>query len=103
VLSVASQAHALTGTLCISAKLNGALKLRATGTCKTTEIQLGSFDGTTLQFSGINVQVVSGSGITDGAVNGKGNLIVGYNELGRCNVGGGACNTDVDCLVVSAK
>jgi hypothetical protein len=35
--------------------------------------------GTTLQLSGINVQIVSGSGATDGAVNGRGNLIVGYN------------------------
>jgi hypothetical protein len=78
--SAASQAHAITGAICISAKLNGSLKMRATGVCKTTEIQLGSFDGTTLQFSGINVQVVSGSGATDGAVNGKGNLIVGYNK-----------------------
>jgi hypothetical protein len=76
----ASQAHAITGAICISAKLNGSLKMRATGVCKSKEIQLGSFDGTTLQFSGINVQVVSGSGTTSGPVNGKGNLIVGYNE-----------------------
>lgn len=34
-----------------------------------------------IQFSGVNVQIVSGSGATDGAVNGLGNLIVGYNEL----------------------
>jgi len=87
--SVASQAHALTGAICVSAKLNGSLKLRATGICKTTEVQLGSFDGTTLQFSGINVQVVSGSGATNGAVNGKGNLIVGYNEgtMGQTRTG----------------
>jgi len=77
----ASSAHALTGAICVSAKLNGSLKLRASGTCKAgKEIQLGSFDGTTLQFSGINVQVVSGAGTTDAAVNGKGNLIVGYNK-----------------------
>jgi hypothetical protein len=72
-------AHAVTGALCIKNTLNGSLKLRATGTCKSSEIQIGSFDGTTLQFSGINVQVVSGSGATSGTVNGKGNLIVGYN------------------------
>jgi hypothetical protein len=54
--------------------------MRPTGICKSSEIQIGSFDGTTLQFSGINVQVVSGSGATDGALNGKGNLIVGYNK-----------------------
>jgi hypothetical protein len=34
----------------------------------------------TLTFSGMNVQVVSGSGTTDGIINGTGNLIVGYNE-----------------------
>src|SRR5207244_9575129 len=72
-------AHAVTGALCIKATLNGSLKMRATGICKSSEIQIGSFDGTTLQFSGINVQIVSGSGTTDAAVNGKGNLIVGYN------------------------
>ncbi|MGQ9425627.1 hypothetical protein ACXYTJ_08160 [Gilvimarinus sp. F26214L] len=36
--------------------------------------------GTTVRFVGVNVQVVSGSGATDGEVNGLGNLIVGYNE-----------------------
>jgi chaperonin cofactor prefoldin len=36
---------------------------------------------TTVRFSGVNVQVVSGSGATGGAINGLGNLIVGYNEL----------------------
>jgi hypothetical protein len=34
----------------------------------------------TLTFSGMNVQVNDGSGGTGGAVNGLGNLIVGYNE-----------------------
>ena len=34
----------------------------------------------TVEFSTVNVQVVSGSGATDGAVNGTGNLIVGYAE-----------------------
>lgn len=36
-------------------------------------------DGSTLTFSGMNVQVVNGNGST-GATNGLGNLIVGYNE-----------------------
>jgi len=97
-----SPAHAITGAICISNKLNGSLKMRATGTCKAKEIQLGSFDGTTLQFSGINVQVVSGSGATSGAVNGKGNLIVGYNESGFCTgsfINPNPCNTNADCPV----
>lgn len=36
----------------------------------------------TLRFSGVNVQVVNGLGSTD-TINGAGNLIVGYNELGN--------------------
>ena len=36
--------------------------------------------GTTLTFSGMNLQVVSGTGSTDGNVNGLGNIIIGYNE-----------------------
>src|SRR5262245_38588527 len=31
-------------------------------------------------FTGCNVHIVSGSGSTEGAVNGLGNLIIGYNE-----------------------
>src|ERR1700758_1264362 len=34
----------------------------------------------TITFSGVNVQVVSGSGSTSGTVNGQGNLIIGYAE-----------------------
>jgi hypothetical protein len=34
----------------------------------------------TVEFSSVNVQVVSGSGATNGTVNGKGNLIIGYGE-----------------------
>ncbi|HRZ26974.1 MAG TPA: hypothetical protein P5346_01830 [Spirochaetota bacterium] len=34
----------------------------------------------TIRFTGMNVQIVSGSGTTNGTVNGTGNLIVGYNE-----------------------
>lgn len=36
--------------------------------------------GDTIIFEGVNVQIVSGTGNTDGAPNGRGNLIVGYNE-----------------------
>ena len=35
----------------------------------------------TVRFSGVNVQIVSGAGSTEAAVNGTGNLIIGYNEL----------------------
>jgi hypothetical protein len=34
----------------------------------------------TVRFAGVNVQIVDGTGDTDGDVNGRGNLIVGYNE-----------------------
>jgi hypothetical protein len=34
----------------------------------------------TIQFSGVNVQVVSGSGFTSSKVNGEGNLVIGYDE-----------------------
>jgi hypothetical protein len=34
----------------------------------------------TLLFSGVNLQVVDGSGSTDGGTNGLGNVIIGYNE-----------------------
>jgi hypothetical protein len=44
--------------LCLPNNLNGELKVRAGTTCKSNEIQVGSSDGTTLQFSGVNVQVV---------------------------------------------
>jgi hypothetical protein len=37
-------------------------------------------EGRVLRFSAVNVQVVDGSGGTDGDTNGLGNLIVGYNE-----------------------
>ncbi len=40
-----------------------------------------SRDGNDITLSGANFHIVSGSGTTDGAVNGLGNLIVGYNEL----------------------
>ena len=35
----------------------------------------------TIRFSGVNVQVVNGTGTTDGPGNGLGNLVVGYQEL----------------------
>lgn len=35
----------------------------------------------TIMFSGMNLQVVNGTGVTDGTYNYTGNIIVGYNEL----------------------
>jgi hypothetical protein len=104
--------HALDAVLCVNVNGNGPPKFRAAKTkpptpaaCKPTELQIGHFDGTTLQFTGINVQIVSGSGATDGAVNGKGNLIVGYDEPGRCTghfISPTLCKTNADCPVFGA-
>jgi hypothetical protein len=57
--------------------------IRLRTTCKTSEVALpvSLEDGQqTVRFTGVNVQVVSGSGATAGIPNGRGNLIVGYNE-----------------------
>lgn len=43
--------------------------------------QYVTVDGANITVSSANVHIVNGSGATDGAVNGFGNLIVGYNEL----------------------
>ena len=34
----------------------------------------------TIQFDAVNVQVISGSGSTNGAINGEGNLVIGYDK-----------------------
>ncbi len=39
-----------------------------------------SVSGNEVYFTGVNVNVRSGSGSTNGSINGRGNLIVGYNE-----------------------
>src|SRR5438552_18818997 len=75
-----SPAPAVTGALCIKNTLNGSLKMRAKGACRANEIQIGSFDGKTMQLSGINLQFVSGAGATIGEVKVMGILIVGYSE-----------------------
>lgn len=47
----------------------------------TEAVSLETVDGQpTIRFTGVNVQIVDGSGDTDGSVNGRGNLIVGYAE-----------------------
>jgi hypothetical protein len=45
-----------------------------------TYVSAGVDGKPTVQFSTVNVQVVSGSGSTSGTVNGKGNVIIGYAE-----------------------
>jgi hypothetical protein len=38
----------------------------------------------TIQVTGANLQIVSGSGKTNGPVNGAGNLIIGYDDVAEC-------------------
>ena len=45
------------------------------------KLQYVSVSGTEMFITGANLHLLSGSGATDGAKNGLGNLIVGYNEL----------------------
>ncbi len=52
----------------------------STAVVAPTFVSAGVDGRPTVRFSGVNVQVVSGSGSTSGAVNGEGNLIVGYAE-----------------------
>jgi hypothetical protein len=50
-------------------------------------------DGHDVVFTDVNVHIRSGCGSTDGAVNGRGNLIVGYNEdIGSDALRGGSHN-----------
>lgn len=95
IMPLASPAYA--DQLCIKATGNTRLiRIRAAG-CRPSEISIGSFDGATLQLSGIDLQVVSGAGATDARVNGRGNLIVGYNE------GSGQARTGSHNLIVGPE
>jgi hypothetical protein len=51
-----------------------------------------SLNGSTLTFSGVNVAIVNGTGTTDGALNGLGNLVVGYGENGLAATRSGSHN-----------
>jgi len=47
---------------------------------KTQFMSVGSSSGVSFtRFTNCNLQILSGSGSTDGVINGKGNLIIGYN------------------------
>ena len=50
-------------------------------TALENKTQFMSVSGSVTRFSGTNLQIVSGSGATNGAINGLGNLIIGYNAL----------------------
>ncbi len=96
-----------TTTICIPTKPGKAIVTGEAGTCKNTKtitydalnlpgpsgletlnkilphmsyIESGVAGKPTIEFSDVNVQVVSGSGSTSGVVNGEGNLVIGYDE-----------------------
>lgn len=57
---------------------NAALRALLAGVSRGMDPNTGQ---DTLRFANMNVQIVSGSGATDDIINGRGNLIIGYNEL----------------------
>lgn len=61
---------------------------------RTASMSTGILDGQpTVRFTGVNVQLVDGSGDTTGVTNGRGNLIIGYNEdAGEDELRGGSHN-----------
>jgi len=77
VLGGAGGYHCSTDSECNTA-------LKADGRCASTatcqEFAILSIQGSDLIFSNFNVHVRNGSGATDGPINGRGNLIIGYNE-----------------------
>jgi hypothetical protein len=75
VPTTAGQAVVSGGTGAAPACLSG-----TTAVLAPTYVSAGVGGKPTVAFSTVNVQVISGSGSTDGTVNGEGNLIVGYAE-----------------------
>ena len=86
-IGLAGSAHAM--FLCgrkdaSTGRVKEGVTFRARTTCRPNEVALPlSFEdaGATVRFTGVNVQIVSGAGATDAAVNGRGNLIIGYDEM----------------------
>lgn len=62
-----------------------------------TDLPCASQVGDEVYFTGCNVNIQDGSGDTYGVVNGRGNLIVGYNESGKCAVSEHPCSVHPDC------
>jgi hypothetical protein len=96
-----------TTTLCVPSKFGKPITAGEAGVCKSTKsitytpldipgpsglelltevlphmtfTESGVGGRPTIQFSDVNVQIVSGSGSTKGAINGAGNLVIGYDE-----------------------
>src|SRR5512143_131853 len=73
---------AVTGEACadqICRSRSGVLRMRPTCKKHETALPISIEDGgATVRVTGANLQVVSGSGATDGAENGRGNVVIGY-------------------------
>lgn len=94
-------------TICVPSKAGKPLVSGEAGTCKNTKTvtyaalnlpgaagletlnkvlphmtfsETGVGGKPTIELSGVNLQIVSGSGATSGAVNGAGNVVIGYDE-----------------------
>jgi hypothetical protein len=108
LLMMAGSASAeATTTICIPTKAGKPIVSGEAGVCKNTKtvtyspldlpgqggletlnkilphmayVESGIAGKPTIQFSGVNVQVISGSGSTKGTVNGTGNVVIGYDE-----------------------
>jgi hypothetical protein len=82
--------------LCIKTSGNTRMiRIRAGSQCRSSEVSIGTFDGTTLALTGVNLKVQSADVTVDGGnlhvrsgsgttytddPTGKGNVIIGYNE-----------------------
>ena len=109
LLAVATNASAVTLNVCVPEKEGATVKTPKAGKCaaKYNESSLlpkaeaeelekikqdikyvasGVGGKATIQFSGVNVQIVNGEGETT-TTNGEGNLVIGYNELPREQTG----------------
>jgi hypothetical protein len=107
LITAGSASAESTTTICIPNKAGKPIVVGEAGTCKNTKavtysplnlpgagglemlnqilphmsyVESGVAGKPTIQFSGVNVQIVSGSGSTKTGVNGVGNLVIGYDE-----------------------
>ena len=69
------------------------LEAKLEGVSRGTDLNTGK---DTIRFSGMNVQIVNGTGSTIASPNGKGNLIIGYNEVRDEENAAVPCPSDVN-------
>ena len=78
ISDMATAIASLQNNVAAMAAANGGLEQRVTDL--ENKLACMSKNGDDVVFEDCNVHIRSGSGATDGAVNGKGNLVIGYNE-----------------------